>query len=182
MKMQEVSKRYAKALFEATMQVNKAPVALEQIKVLSQSIFSEIEVLNFFESPMNSIETKQKIFVLLNKKLGFLEEVSQFLMILIQNGRIQNLKEIVEAFQGLFDESQGVIRGRVVSAQGLSDEAKLTLVKTISSVVNKKVIFDYETESSVIGGVIADVHGLTFDDSLQRHLIRMNDELNRRRD
>ncbi len=182
MKMQEVSKRYAKGLFEAALQVNKAALALEQIKIVNMALSSDSEIPHFFNNPINGVENKLKVLLSLNDKVKPMDEVAQFLKILVQNGRLQHLAEIIIAYQSLLDDSQGVTRGVVVSAQSLNEEAKKSLSETISKVVQKKVILDYEINPAVVGGIVADVHGLTFDDSLQRHLTRMNEELNRRRE
>lgn len=180
MKMQEISKRYARALFEAAESSQKAPQVLEQIQVLAKAISADSEITTFFKSPMNHSDSKHKVLEHLLQKMKFSEEVSQFLKILIENDRVPFLQEIVECYQGLIDDLQGVVRGKVITAKPLSEESKKDLMGTISNVAHKKVILDYEIDESVIGGVVANVQGLTLNDSLQRHLTRMNEELNRR--
>jgi F-type H+-transporting ATPase subunit delta len=46
--------------------------------------------------------------------------------------------------------------------------------------LNKKIILTYKEDPTLLGGVVAQVGGWTFDDSIETHLIKMNEELNRR--
>ena len=62
----------------------------------------------------------------------------------------------------------------------LAPEERQRLEKTIEGVLNKKVILTYKVDPSVIGGLIASVRSFTFDDSIDSHLKRMNEELKRR--
>jgi F-type H+-transporting ATPase subunit delta len=68
----------------------------------------------------------------------------------------------------------------VKSAKALSDEGRKDLEGKISKILNKKIILTYKEESTLLGGVVAQVGGWTFDDSIETHLIKLNEEINRR--
>jgi F-type H+-transporting ATPase subunit delta len=50
----------------------------------------------------------------------------------------------------------------------------------VAQVTGKKVILEYKEDASLLGGLIAEVGSLTFDDSLETQLRTMNEELKRR--
>jgi F-type H+-transporting ATPase subunit delta len=78
------------------------------------------------------------------------------------------------------DIEEGVTRGVVRSAQALNDDAKKEIENKINKVLNKKIVLTYEQDPKLLGGVVAQVGGWTFDDSLDTHLKKLNEELNRR--
>ena len=71
-------------------------------------------------------------------------------------------------------------RGTVKSAKPLSEDAKKDLESRINKILNKKIILTYKEESTLLGGVVAQVGGWTFDDSIETHLTKLNEDLNRR--
>jgi len=73
-----------------------------------------------------------------------------------------------------------VTRGTVKSASVLPPESRSRIEKRVSEVTGKKVILTYTQDATVIGGLIAEVGGYLFDDTLKSHLQRIKDDLNRR--
>src|SRR5437868_4697254 len=67
-----------------------------------------------------------------------------------------------------------------VVAQALSTDAKKSLETKISGVLKKKIVLTFQQDPKLLGGVVADVGGWTFDDSIDTHLKKLNEELNRR--
>jgi F-type H+-transporting ATPase subunit delta len=62
----------------------------------------------------------------------------------------------------------------------LGPEQRQLLETRISKVTGKKVILEYKTDESLLGGLVAEVGSLTFDDSLDTQLKLLNEELKRR--
>ena len=52
--------------------------------------------------------------------------------------------------------------------------------ETVSAVTKKKVILNFTVDPKLLGGMTAQVGGWTFDDSLETHLTRLSEDLNRR--
>ena len=61
-----------------------------------------------------------------------------------------------------------------------SETQRQQIEATVEKVLKKKVIMTYKVDPSVIGGLVAQAGSYTFDDSLNSHLQRLNDELKRR--
>ena len=89
-------------------------------------------------------------------------------------------KEISNAFEAIIDEERGFVRGLVRSAEVLSPEARTRTEEAIKKVINKKIILSFVKDPNLLGGMVAQVGGWTFDDSLESHLIRLGEDLNRR--
>jgi F-type H+-transporting ATPase subunit delta len=127
------------------------------------------------------IAPDQKIAALkaaLSGKLS--QELTNTLILLAEKNRLEIFNELVSAFEAISDGDHGVTRGTVRSASPLSAEARQQIEDTVTKVTKKKVILNFTEDSKLLGGMVAQVGGWTFDDSLETHLTRMSEDLNRR--
>ncbi|GIL17173.1 MAG: ATP synthase subunit delta [Oligoflexia bacterium] len=174
----EVSRRYAKALFELAKETKQVETIAPEIHGLKLAIENNKEILGFIASPLVSAEDKkaaiQKTFSSANAL------VLNLMLLMAEKGRLELIGEVADAFEQINDESHGITRGKVVSAKALGAQERADIEKTINKVTKKEVILSYEEDPSLLGGLIAQVGGWNFDDSLKSHLHRMSEELNRR--
>ena len=171
--------RYAKALLSLTKQKGIHAEALEQLRAVNQSLQSDPQLKEFFENPVIKPEQKSKILKVALSAQKFSEDVSSCLLLMADRGRLSLMSEFVQAFQDGIDQEDGVTRGTVRAAQPLGKEAQADLEKKITQVLKKKIVLTFKEDPSLLGGVVAQVGGWTFDDSIETHLKRLNEELNR---
>jgi F-type H+-transporting ATPase subunit delta len=81
------------------------------------------------------------------------------------------------AYKNLMDEELGLTRGVVRAAKPLSADQLKGLEEKIRIVLKKKITLTFEEDRSLLGGVVAQAGGWTFDDSLDMHLNNLNDSL-----
>jgi len=173
----QVSKRYAKALYGA---VKDKVVTLNELRVLVKIISDDPVVYHFFASHSQSEIQKLEILSKAIQDKGLTEESSNFLKLLIGKGRLIHLKDILTSYEALVDSENGVTRGIVKSAVKLDADARQKIESVVSHFVKKKVILNYTEDSKLVGGVVAQVAGWTFEDTLDSHLRRLKEDLNRR--
>lgn len=175
----EVARRYAKAFFELTRGNGLQDRVFNELRALRQSYISEPAVAEFLTSPM--ITPTQKTEAMKSALSGKItNEVLNLLTLLADKNRLQVLPDIVNEYEAIVDESHGVTRGHVKSAAPLATEERKKIEETVTRVTKKKVILNFEEDAALLGGMVAQVGGWTFDDSLKSHLTRLNEELNRR--
>jgi F-type H+-transporting ATPase subunit delta len=174
MKFSEVSRRYAKALYEITKANNSSNKVFDELRAFRNAIESDRTIREFICSPSAPIEAKKEILTktLTNK---FSNETLNVLLLLNEKSRLYLFDEVVSAFESISDEDHGVTRGTVRSANALSTEARKKIEET-----NKKVILSFTEDPKLLGGMVASVAGWSFDDSLDFHLSKLSEELNRR--
>jgi F-type H+-transporting ATPase subunit delta len=180
MRVSEVSQRYAKALLAATKAKGTQGKAFAELQVLGQSFTQDQAVKAYFENPTVPSEQKMNAVKAAITGKNLSEEVVSTVLLLTEKNRLSQLADVVVAYQGLMDIEGGVTRGTVRSAQPLADDAKKDIEAKIAKVLNKKIILTYSQDPKLLGGVIAQVDGWTFDDSVETHLKKLNEELNRR--
>jgi F-type H+-transporting ATPase subunit delta len=176
-RVSQVSKRYAKALFEA---VSNKEAVLNELRVLVKAFAQDPSILAFFSSHVESDSLKKQIMTKALEGKGVSNDLNQFLVLLAEKGRVSQLSDILNAFEMLVDEQNGVTRGTVRSAVKLDADAKQKIESVVSHFVKKKVILTYSEDSTLVGGVVAQVGGWTFEDTLDSHLRRLKEDLNRR--
>ena len=175
----ELALRYGKAFFDLTQEQKSSEKVLLEMRALREAFESNGDVLEFFTSELVPLEQRSE---LLGKALGskLSPTTLQFLSTLIENGRLGLFSGIAQAFEQIMDEVHGAVRGTVTSATAINPEERKKIEDQISKTTGKKVILHFEEDPSLVGGMVAQVGGWTFDDSLKSHLTRMSDELNRR--
>jgi F-type H+-transporting ATPase subunit delta len=174
----EVSRRYARALYDLAKANKTSEKIFEELRSLKEVFSKEKTIHDFLLSPL--ITPDQKITALKAAFTGKAsDEVTNLLFLLAENARMNLFGEIVEAFQIINDDDHGVSRGVVKSAAKLSPEARKNIEATVEKVTKKKVILNYEEDPKLLGGMVAQVGGWTFDDSLETQLMKMSESLNR---
>jgi F-type H+-transporting ATPase subunit delta len=180
MKSSEVSKRYAKALLAVVKQKGLHAKTHAELQSVLEVFKKDAAVVAFFENPMISSTQKVAAVKAALTDRGVSEEVKNTLLVMAEKNRIQHLAEVAHAFQDYLDIEEGITRGVVKSAQPLSADAQKELELKVSKILNKKIILTYQQDPKLLGGAVAQVGGWTFDDSIEEHLKKMNEELNRR--
>ena len=175
----EVSQRYARALYEVTKEKGTADKVFGELRVLAQVYNESKEIQDFMLSPLISPEQKIKALEgALKSKIS--DELLSTLKVMAEKNRLSLFADVSLAFESITDDAHGVTRGVVRSATPVSTEERKRIEETVNKVTKKKVILTYEEDPTLLGGMVTQVGGWTFDDSLKSHLTKLSDELNRR--
>ena len=173
----ELSRRYSRALYELAIDRGEVDRVLAELRALEGAIESS-GLVQFLSSPQNSAEEKSNMLrAALKGKTSDL--TLDTMLLLVEKNRSELLKDIVQAFEQTSDEANGVTRGSVRSAEGISADKQKALEKAVAEVTRQKVILTYDKDESLVGGMVASVGGWTFDDTLKTHLHRMSEQLRR---
>lgn len=180
MRSSELAKRYAKALFELSVDNRTQEKVFSDLRALDQIFTADKETMAFLTSPLVKSNEKEAVLKAALDNKGLQKEVHELMLLLARNDRYAILPELVAAFEKQIDASNNVTRGVVRSATTLGQDERTRIEKTVEQFMNKKVIMTYKVDPTVIGGLVAQVGSYTFDDSIQSHLKKMNEELKRR--
>ena len=180
MQMSEVSSRYAKALFDIATEDNCRKEIFEELRAIQKGFNQDKAIYDFITSTAIKPEEKKNLLKTAFGKTTINEKVKSFLFLLADRDRLQIFDQIVNSYQQTSDEAYGVTRGSVRSAQPLSEDDQRAIEDRIESAMGRKVILHYVCDPSVIGGLIAEVGGFVFDDTIITHLRRLKEDIKRR--
>ena len=179
MKNRQLASRYAKALFFLANESGKSESVLAELRGLEEAFAKEPAIQEYFATPLVRPEQREEALLkAVASKVS--SEIRDFLLLLATRNRLSLFSEIVQAYEQQNDAAHGVTRGTVESAIALRPEERKGLEATVKKVIKKEVILSYKTNPKIIGGLLAKVGSYTFDDSIQSHLRRMNEDLKRR--
>lgn len=171
-------KKYSRSLFEATESSRNTEVIAGELQELTKA-FSQNDVILFFKSPFNTVDTK--VMVAKSTLEGKCSaETFNFMVLLVENERVGLLAQINNEYQALLRSKGGETEGTLFVASAISENFKTQVEAGVSKSLNKKVKLKIETDPSLISGYKVTVGGWTMDDSAQHHLTKIKEDILKR--
>ena len=177
MSLQTVARRYATALADVAIARREEKVVQSELDQWSEMIESNRQLKEVFANPTIVYDHKRKVLEDLIARSRGRDTTSSFLRVLLKNQRLAQLREIAARYTQVLDERAGVLAGRVTTARPIPEELKKTLHDTLSAATGHTVRLSFETDETIIGGMVARIGSTVFDGSVESHLERLADGL-----
>jgi F-type H+-transporting ATPase subunit delta len=177
-----VATRYAKALVDVVTDPKTGldPAAAgAQLRSVAEVVEPAGDLRNVLLSPAVSPSRKRAVLAKLLAPLGLYKQVLNFLFVVIDHRRVQDIASIVEAYDTLLDERLGLVRADVVSAHPLVDGQQASLEAEISRVAGRKAKLKFSTDPALVAGVVARIGSTVYDGSVRGQLDRLRTKLAR---
>jgi len=174
----EVAQKYSNALFMLSQEKNVTSDIYLQLSELGKIVQAEKRFLEFLKSPRVT-ETEKKTFVQAVLKNRAHPLLAQFLIVLIEKGRIGFLNEVIDEFNRKVEAVRGIGRATVISAAPLKDAEKKKLIDKLSAKLNLKIMLEEEIDTKVMGGVIVITHDQIIDGSVRHGLDMLEQSLSK---
>ena len=172
-----LAKRYAQALVEIGEEQNALDGYGRDLTALTELVADSKDFREVLINPVFPKEDKKKIANSILEKLGTDRMVINFINLLIDRKRIDQLEGIEKAYHQRVDEIRGITRGEVASASPL-DDAELDRIKqALSDISGKDVRLSARVDPSLIGGLVAKVGDKVFDGSIRSQLNELKESL-----
>jgi F-type H+-transporting ATPase subunit delta len=102
---------------------------------------------------------------------------ANFLRILLRNGRLTEIREINAKFAEVLDERNGIVAAQIISARPLAENVKAELKTSLEKMTNKTVNLNFETDESLIGGVVTKLGSTVYDGSVRTQLEELKQQM-----
>lgn len=168
-----IARRYAKALVQLAVEEQRVGAVHEELTKFEAVLAANKDLMAIFASPAYSIEAKQGIMKDTIAALKVSTTVSNFLMLLLDRGRIAFLATIVAAYGTYADEISGVVRPTLLTALPLEDAQVQSIRDSLAKATGKKVLLSVEVDPSLIGGVVTKIGDTVYDGSIKTQLERI---------
>ena len=135
------------------------------------------EMRAFFTNP--AIPAKQKVAFLdkLNVRLGLSKQLRNLFAVLIDHGRIGNVREVAEAYRRQLQQRMGIQPAEIVTARDLSREERETLVAGVAKLVDGQIDPVFKLDKSILGGTVVRIGSTVYDGSVRGRLERLKEQL-----
>ncbi|WDV46084.1 F0F1 ATP synthase subunit delta [Clostridiaceae bacterium M8S5] len=174
---QLVGKRYAEALFEVALEMNKLEKFKDELSSINGVFNSEKKLKTIFEHPKLSKKEKKDIVDKLFKEHAS-KEVLNFMYIIIDKGRERYLNDINKEYIKLSNKEQGIVEAKAITAIKMTKEEIENLASKLSSKLDKKVVLKNVVDENIMGGVLVRIGDRVIDASIKGQLNEIKGLLN----
>lgn len=172
-----VSKIYGDAYVSLQVEEKRLAEAMEEVKAVKEIFDTNADLIRFLHHPQITKDEKMKIVEkILKGKVS--DDMTGFLMIIINKGRYQEINGIFDYMIEQMKKLQGIGTLQVTSAIPLSKEQKDKIKKRVLSLTSyKELEIIYEIDEAVIGGLILCMDDRVVDNSIRTKLTTMGKHL-----
>lgn len=169
-----LDKRYALALYEVAEKNDKVDQYLKDLREICDLIDNNHEFYEVIKHPhINTTKKKQLFTNIFKGKID--EELLSFMLVLIQKGRILNLRKKLNQMEEIDLERKNTIKGIVKTAVPLLTQELEKLKAIFETKYNKTILFQNEVDKSLLGGVYVKVGNHVIDDTIKSKIDEMKD-------
>jgi F-type H+-transporting ATPase subunit delta len=174
---QSIARRYAKGLFAVGEKDGRYRDYLKQMDDVLSVIEAGPQIGRALTLPLLEIEKRRELLEDLVKAVSVSSAPAALLGLLLERNRVNYLPLICQAYEGMVNEKEGVVKGVGYSPYPLSEAAQKRLEDALGERLNKKVQLDIRQDTSLIGGIKVVVGGLRIDGSVKRQLELLNESM-----
>ena len=174
-----VARRYARALLSLGVEEGRFEQYGDELESVLAAMRQSGELRFMLVNPGYTPQQRHAVVDAVAGALKLSAVTVNFLRLLVDRQRMGALAEIARLYRALVDRQAGRIRATVTSAGPLSEHELERLRESIGRTTSRAVVLESKTDSSLIGGVVAQVGPTMLDGSLRTQLERMRQELKR---
>jgi len=160
---------YAEALFEAARERDELEEVLSDLGEFVDALHGSEELRLFFYG--GQIPERQKRRALDGLTEGMKTSTTNFLKVLVDNGREEILEDVLARYEDLVKEHLGRIEVEVTTVLELSEEQRDRLRERLASVLDgREIILETNVNPDLIGGAVFRYGGRMMDGSIRGRL------------
>jgi F-type H+-transporting ATPase subunit delta len=171
--LQTVARRYASALADVVIERREEREVQQEIESWASMIQGNPQLKEVFANPTVVYDHKQNLLEELISRTRVRPTTASFLRVLLRNQRLAQLPEVAERFGQILDERGGVVAAQITTARPIPEELKKSLHDALASATGRTVRLTFDTDETIIGGMVARIGSTVFDGSVENHLERL---------
>ena len=172
-----VARPYAQAIFEYA-QENNALTELSESLAAAKALLEDGQIAEFLAAPAMSdakrLEFLQGLFAEAVGKdsvfAGGSQQGTNFLKLLLENGRVVALPEIADQFEALKAKVENSVDAVITSAAPLSKAQQKAMAESLKKRLGRDVNVTTEIDENLIGGAVIRAGDVVIDGSLRARL------------
>jgi F-type H+-transporting ATPase subunit delta len=176
--MSVFASRYARAFADVVFSFQLDTAAVDQqLKDFSATWHGSAELRMVMENP--SIQADQKIAILdkLSERMGLVQQVRNLFAVLINNGRIASVDEVLAEYREEIDSRLGISEVHVTTARPLDEIERRELEARISRLTGTRIHARFVQDNSILGGAIVRLGSTVYDGSVRGRLDKLKEAL-----
>ncbi len=175
--MRSASLQYATALADIALEQGAAEPVRKQLEEFGAAYAESAELRNVLSNPAVERTAKQGVIEKLVARLGASRIVRNFLFVVVDNQRTHLVPEILQSFEDVLRQRQGVAEAEVTSAAELTAPQKTQIQQTLERLTGRKIQANYSLDAALLGGAVVRIGDTIYDGSVQSRLNQMRAQL-----
>lgn len=163
-----VARRYARALLELAIEKGDPAGLARDLRLAADLLEAHAELQKVLAHPAVPAERKRAIATAVFK--GAPELFSRLLQLLVERQRTLLLPDIARAYATLWNAHRNVVAAHAVTASPLAGEQATALATALGRATGKTVEIENAVDADVLGGVLVEMEGRTFDGTVRGRL------------
>jgi F-type H+-transporting ATPase subunit delta len=160
-----------------TLAKGRADLVLSELGQFQQLLGSSEELRTIFTFPTFSKEKRQRVLEALLERLQSSPEVGNFLRLLLRQGRLTSLAEIVRAFEAELDRRRGIAAAEITTARPLTEQQRQMLLEALQRATGLTIRPYWKQDRSLIGGACIRIGDHIFDGSVRARLAAIKQQM-----
>ena len=160
---------------EAAQDEGKVESVQEQLHALRDAVTSVDELSALLSNP--EVDSRVKQDVLADIAAGADQIVVNFVKLIAEKGRADELGEIADEYDKLVAEQQRILDVEMTTAHELSDDEFKSILDKIESASGRKVQAERKVDPDLIGGIVLQAGSMRLDASVRGRLERLRHDL-----
>ena len=174
--MSNISKAYADALFELSIEENILDEIMDQTLFLKQVMEENADFVKLLNAP--TVTKEEKAVITDNVFSGKINKhLLNFIKVMIQRKDTAEMNSSFADFEKLYNKHNNIEKAVVTTAVAMSDELKARLVDKLQSLTGKKILLTNKVDPACLGGVILQMEDMQFNDSISNKLETLKNQL-----
>ena len=167
--MTRVGSEYAQALFDLAKDEGLSERILNEMELVGATAGDSSEFLRILSAP--NISRQERCGILDNCFKGKVHPyVLNFMKLLTEKGLARSLPECCRAYRELYNDFNGILAVKAVTAVPMTEEQCRRLQAKLESMTGKRVMLSPVVDAACLGGVRLDYDGKRVDDTVRHRL------------
>jgi len=166
-----VAATYAEALYESAVSEGAVDAVASDLKEFLSAVETSAELREALENPEVDRRAKRAILDAITQ--GAHPLLANFLKVLVDRGRLSELKEIGEAFADRVDRAEARLEVEAITAIPLPADLRERLVEEIQRRTGQSVVLSETVDPEIVGGLVLRVGEFVVDGSVRHNLDRL---------
>lgn len=177
MSVETIARRYSSALADVVLKSGETETVRSELRSWESLIDSSEQLAEVFSNPAITHIDKEGVLERLIARTQPSRTTGNFLRVLLRNGRLVELGEIIQRFEAELEERSGAAVAKVTAARELTDQEKAELAASLAKATGRSVKPEFVVDSGIIGGIITQVGSTVYDGSVRTQLESLRQEL-----
>jgi F-type H+-transporting ATPase subunit delta len=177
LKSGSLARRYAKALIAIGTDNKTSEDLGKELDNIGKLFASHDGLIAALQNPSYELERRRAVMLDLCKRLKPSETIKNFLLLVLDRGRVWLIPEVAQAYQALLDEHIGRARAEIVAAREFDLQGIDELTKVLEERTGKKIVVNTRIDPDLIAGKVTRIGSTVVDGSVRTRLEQLGTAL-----